>query len=103
MRLLLLPLFLLLAGRNGADEPTFKAGEMPACDSKHIRELLVRAVHQSPAGQRGLDVAQIGTIGRLAMDASKPLPPEEPVAADGQRLCQSHCSPMPAKATSTFT
>ncbi|MEH2517444.1 hypothetical protein V1279_003017 [Bradyrhizobium sp. AZCC 1610] len=87
MRLLLFPVLLLLAGCNGSDEPKMVAGQMPACDSKFTRELLVNAIHQSPYGVK---VVQVGSIGPLSGDNAKPQTPEPPVEADGQRFCQSH-------------
>ncbi|WP_024513344.1 hypothetical protein [Bradyrhizobium sp. ARR65] len=42
-------------------------GRMPQCDSSFIRELLIKAVNQSPAGQNGLKVLKVNEIGDFAV------------------------------------
>lgn len=51
--------------------PSFIAGVMPACESETVRDLLVRAVHQSPrAQQSGLRIIELGDVEDYAKDAT---------------------------------
>lgn len=50
--------------------PSFIVGVMPACESRIVRDLLVRAVHQSPrAQQSGLRIIELGAVEDYAKDA----------------------------------
>lgn len=55
------PAALTLAACNPS-EPTFTAGQLPACDSPYTRHLLIKTIHESPQGQAGLKVADVGPI-----------------------------------------
>ncbi|MEY9580986.1 hypothetical protein ABIE88_008562 [Bradyrhizobium diazoefficiens] len=44
----------------GPKSPSFKAGVMPRCESEFARDLLVRAIQQSPAAQQGFKVVRLG-------------------------------------------
>jgi hypothetical protein len=88
MRLLLLPVLLLLAGCNGSDEPKTVVGQMPTCDSKYTRNLLVRAIHESPAGQRGIKVVQVGTVDDFIKEPDEKAKVEK--FYEGGRYCEAH-------------
>jgi hypothetical protein len=51
--------------------PSFIIGVMPTCESRVVRDLLVRAVHQSPrAQQSGLRIIELGDVEDYARDAT---------------------------------
>lgn len=78
----LFPVVLLLAACN--NEPTFTAGQMPECDSPYTKNLFTSAIHQSPRGQQGLKIIQLGATEDYS-GATK-LPPDK----IDLRFCKVH-------------
>lgn len=47
-------------GPSGGDELAFNPGEMPACNSDATKQLLTKAIQQSPLSKQGLELISIG-------------------------------------------
>ena len=69
-----------------AQRTQFVTGIMPACDTKLVRDLLIRAVHKSPrARQGGLRIIELGDVEDYAKNAA----PRTDSASIDIRFCQA--------------
>ncbi|MET3364705.1 hypothetical protein [Bradyrhizobium ottawaense] len=59
----------LFTGSKGPS--SFKAGVMPRCESEFARDLLVRAIQQSPVAKQGFKVVRLGETSTFMNMANK--------------------------------